>query len=101
MEKLETEDHSDKSAPGKPSILRIVCDTLWLAVTTAVLLGVYIVTYLANDPRFGVQNTTGVVSDKYYTQVCLQSSVQTILHDVYLSYSSPDLLGWQSNLLIY
>lgn len=69
MEKLE-EDSSAKPKPTKPSILQIVCDAVWLAITTAVLLGVYIVTYLSNDSRFGVRNTTGQVSDLYYTQVC-------------------------------
>ena len=68
MEKLKG-DSSDKAKPSKPSILQIVCDTVWLAVTTAVLLGVYIASYLSNNARFGVQNTTGEVSDLYYTQV--------------------------------
>ena len=65
-EKLKV-DSLDKA---KPSILQIVCDTVWLAVTTAVLLGVYIATFLSSDSIFGVQNTTGEVSDSYYTQVC-------------------------------
>ena len=58
----------DRGGPIKLSA--ILCDTVWLALTTAILLGVYIVTYLSNDSRFGVQNTTGEVSDFYYTQVC-------------------------------
>ena len=67
-EKLK-EDSSDKAESTKPSILQIVCDTVWLALTTAVLLGVYIATFLSSDSIFGVQNTTGEAADLFYTQV--------------------------------
>lgn len=69
--KLELEEElSEKPAAQKPSVLHIVCDTVWLAVTTVVLIGVYVVSALANDPNYGFKNSTGEISDKYYTQVC-------------------------------
>ena len=69
--KLELEEELSKEpTPKKPSVLQIVCDTVWLVVTTVILIGVYVVSFLANDSQYGFQNSTGEISDKYYTQVC-------------------------------
>ena len=53
-----------------PSKVQIICDTVWLSVTSAVLLAVFITSGLSNDTRFGFRNGTGEVSDIYFTQVC-------------------------------
>ena len=69
--KLDLEEElSEKPTPKKPSVAQIVCDSVWLTVTTIVLIGVYVVSYLANDTNYGFRNSTGEISDKYYTQVC-------------------------------
>jgi hypothetical protein len=48
------EELSEKPTPKKPSVVEIVCDSVWLAVTTLVLIGVYVVSLLANDTKYGV-----------------------------------------------
>lgn len=59
--------------PPKPtpsSKLRLISDTASLAVTTVILLGVYVTSYLAATGAGSVfENTTAQVSDKYFTQV--------------------------------
>ena len=76
--KLELEDElTEKPTAKKPSILQIVCDAVWLTVTTVVLIGVYVVSFLANDTNYGFWNSTGEISDQYYTQVC---------HNLYLNH---------------
>ena len=78
--KLELEGElSEKPSPKKPSVLQVVCDTLWLAVTTVVLIGVYVVSALASDPKYGFRNSTGEISDKYYTQVFIQQTYMNTL----------------------
>lgn len=59
-----------KQASPQPSKLQLICDTVWLAVTTVFLVVVFITSGLSNDTRFGFQNTTGDVSDIFSTQVC-------------------------------
>lgn len=64
------EDQSNSKKPTfQPSKLQIICDTLWLAVTSAVLLAVFIINGLANNPEFGFKNSTEDVSDMFFTQV--------------------------------
>lgn len=58
-----------KKPPPQPSKLQLICDTVWLAVTSVFLLVVFITSGLSNDTRFGFQNTTGDVSDIFFTQV--------------------------------
>ena len=62
------EDYPKKPTP--PTKLRVISDTASLAVTTALLLGVYVTSYLAATGAGGIfENTTAQVSDKYFTQV--------------------------------
>lgn len=68
---MESDDLvQEKKASSPPSKVQIICDTVWLSVTTAVLLVVFITSGLANDTRFGFRNGTGEVSDIFFTQVC-------------------------------
>ena len=67
---LEEELPEKQSEVKKPSVLQIVCDTLLLAVTTLMLIGVYVVSFISSDSIFGFQNSTGELSDEYYSQVC-------------------------------
>ena len=56
--------------PTPPTNLRVISDTASLAVTTVVLLGVYVTSYLAATGAGSIfENTTAQVSDKYFTQV--------------------------------
>lgn len=66
-----------KTPPAQPSKLQLICDAVWLAVTTVVLLVVFITSALASDTRFGFKNTTGDVSDIFFTQVTLTTSSTT------------------------
>ena len=59
-----------EKASHEPSKVQIICDTVWLSVTSAVLLVVFITSGLSRDTRFGFKNDTGAVSDIYFTQVC-------------------------------
>lgn len=79
--KLELEGELSKEpTPKKPPVLQIVCDTVWLAVTTVVLIGVYVVSALASDPKYGFRNSTGEISDKYYTQVFIQQTYNMTIY---------------------
>ena len=59
----------EKASP-EPSQVQIVCDTVWLSVTSTLLLVIFITSGLSRDTRFGFRNDTGAVSDIYFTQVC-------------------------------
>ena len=67
---MEKDDLVQQKKPApQPSKLQLICDTVWLAVTSVVLLVVFITSGLSNDTRFGFKNTTGDVSDIFFTQV--------------------------------
>ena len=56
--------------PTQPTKLKIISDTASLAVTTVMLLAVYVTSYLAATGAGNIfENTTAQVSDKYFTQV--------------------------------
>ena len=80
---MEKDDlvHQQKSPP-QPSKLQLICDAVWLAVTTAVLLVVFITSGLSSrdSTRFGFKNNTGDVSDMFFTQVCITESDQPQLN---------------------
>ena len=67
MEKDDLVQH--KNPPAQPSKLQLICDTVWLAVTTVFLLVVFITSGLSSRTEFGFKNTTGDVSDIFFTQV--------------------------------
>ena len=71
MEKDDLVKHK-KQASSQPSKLQLICDTVWLAATTVLLLVVYITSGLSSrsSTRFGFKNNTGDVSDIFFTQVC-------------------------------
>lgn len=63
-------DRDCPKKPSPPSRLRVISDVASLTLTTVVLLGVLVASYLASvggGPLF--QNTTAQVSNKYFTQV--------------------------------
>ena len=67
---MEKDDLVQTKQPSpQPTKLQFICDTVWLSITSVVLLVVFITSGLANDTRFGFQNTTGAVSDIFFTQV--------------------------------
>ena len=71
--KAKMEDSGPRK-PTPPTKLRIISDTASLAVTTVILLGVYVTSYLGVTGAGGVfENTTTQISNKYFTQVgCLK-----------------------------
>ena len=77
---------SEKKAGAPPSKLQLVCDAVWLALTSVVLLVVFITSGLSNDTAYGFKNTTGDVSDIFFTQVstCLLLCAVTISVYVYI-----------------
>lgn len=70
MEATDLVAHKKPQAAPRPSKTQLICDTTWLAVTTVVLLVVFITSGLSNDTAFGFKNSTGDVSDIFFTQVC-------------------------------
>ena len=69
---MESQDLvQQKQAAEAPSKLQLICDTVWLAITTVVLLVVFITSGLAGSADYGFRNTTADVSDIYFTQVSL------------------------------
>lgn len=57
---------------AKPSNIRVALDAAALAVSSLVLIGVFVTSGLAGSPNadeFGFKNTTGDISDQYFTQV--------------------------------
>lgn len=73
------EEEPFKKTTSQPSKLQIVCDTVWLAVTSVVLLAVFITNGLSNDPAFGFKNSTGDVSDIFFTQVRFKSTIKLVI----------------------
>jgi anti-sigma factor RsiW len=69
MEKADLVQHQNPP-PQQPSKLQLVCDAVWLAVTTVILLVSFITSGLSSRTEFGFKNTTGDVSDIFFTQVC-------------------------------
>lgn len=66
---MEKDDLVQNKKHPQPSKLQLICDAIWLPVTTIFLLVVFITSGLSNDTRFGFQNSTGDVSDIFFTQV--------------------------------
>ena len=70
---MELENGPVKPIPPRVTKLKIIGEAASLAVTTVILLGVYIVSYLATTGVGNIfKNTTAQVnlwSDKYFTQV--------------------------------
>ena len=70
---MELENVPVKPIPPRATKLKIIGEAASLAVTTVILLGVYVTSYLATTGAGNIfENTTAQVSDKYFTQVTYQ-----------------------------
>ena len=56
---------------GEISKTQIICEAVWLTVTSVVLVITFLINGLSSNEIFGFKNATGEVSDIFETQVKL------------------------------
>ena len=84
-----------EASPYKPTLTYRVLEIMVLLLTTVVLIAMIVVSALASFPDLGgFQNSTGVISDSYTTQITPASWTFLVWNIIFITQALWVIYGW-------